>query len=96
MRDTDSNKSSDFLLNPVCIMLIYMYIITAFMYCTNEIKFKLKHIIGVMEWPPKRGYMYSLLSITCEHLHVQLGEMYTILHIFGQVSYFVHYPKTCA
>ena len=27
VRDTDSNKSSDFLLNPVCIMLIY--IITA-------------------------------------------------------------------
>ena len=25
MRDTDSNKSSDFLLNPVCIMLIYYY-----------------------------------------------------------------------
>ena len=24
MRDTDSNKSSDFLLNPVCIMLIYI------------------------------------------------------------------------
>ena len=23
--DTDSNKSSDFLLNPVCIMLIYYY-----------------------------------------------------------------------
>ena len=24
VRDTDSNKSSDFLLNPVCIMLIYI------------------------------------------------------------------------
>ena len=23
LRDTDSNKSSDFILNPVCIMLIY-------------------------------------------------------------------------
>ena len=23
-RDTDSNKSSDFLLNPVCIMLLYI------------------------------------------------------------------------
>ena len=24
VRDTDSNKSSDFLLNPICIMLIYI------------------------------------------------------------------------
>ena len=32
VRDTDSNKSSDFLLNPVCIMLIYIYIIT-FLLC---------------------------------------------------------------
>ena len=34
VRDTDSNKSSDFLLNPVCIMLIYIYIyIITFLLC---------------------------------------------------------------
>ena len=27
MRDTDSNKSSDLLLNPVCIVLIYIIIV---------------------------------------------------------------------
>ena len=27
VRDTDLNKSSDFLLNPVCIMLIYIIIV---------------------------------------------------------------------
>ena len=48
VRDSDSNKSSDFLLNPVCIMLTY--IITVLLckylskYCTNEIKFKLTEI----------------------------------------------------
>ena len=49
---TDSNKSSDFLLNPVCIMLIYIItvllckylciVLYVLCYVWNEIKFKLK------------------------------------------------------
>ena len=36
-RDTDSNKSSDFLLNPVCIMLIYIITVLLCKYlCTLQ------------------------------------------------------------
>ena len=44
IRDTESNKSSDFFLNPFCIMLSCFYYRVAlylFMYCTNKIHFKL-------------------------------------------------------
>ena len=30
VRDTDSNKSSDFLLNPICIMLMYILLLCCF------------------------------------------------------------------
>ena len=38
LRDTDLNKSSDFLLNPVCIMLIYRvgsHVVFAWIHCTD-------------------------------------------------------------
>ena len=39
VRDTDSNKSSDFLLNPVCIMLIYIITILLCKYlCIVQMK----------------------------------------------------------
>ena len=46
VRDTDSNKSSDFLLNPLLYnAYIYYYCVAlqVFMYSTNEIKFKLNN-----------------------------------------------------
>ena len=39
--DTDSNKPTDFFLNPICIMhTTYKFFITflMYLYCTNEIK----------------------------------------------------------
>ena len=39
VRDTESNKSSDFLLNPVCIMLIYIITVLLCKYlCIVQIK----------------------------------------------------------
>ena len=39
VRDTDSNKSSDFLMNPVCMMLIYInYVLLRKYLCLVQMK----------------------------------------------------------
>ena len=98
--DTDSNKSFDFLLNPICIVVVFCVVCILDIYYTNKISFnQLKELnIGgqsLLRFPVSREYDSKVfvnkihLTICCKTI------IFICLHLSQNAQYTMPFKGPC-